>query len=305
MRFIVRRLVLLVPVLFGVSLLSFGVIRLIPGDPARVLAGEEATQAQVEQIRQQYGLDQPIVVQYGLYLGRLVVGDLGTSYRNRQPVAGLIWERFRFTLQLAALSMGVSMTIGIVLGTIAGTHRGSAIDRVSMMTSLVGISVPTFWLGIILILIFSVWLHLLPTGGQGTPAHFVLPALTLGAAAAAAVARLTRSVMVEVLEQEYIVTARAKGLREQTVVVQHALRNAFFPVITVIGLQFGQMISGAVFTETVFALPGLGRLVVESIFARDYPVVQGSVLLAAAGFVLVNLVIDVLYGVLDPRTRRA
>lgn len=305
MRYLVRRLLLVIPVLFGVTLVSFSVLRLVPGDPALVLAGEEATQEQIEHVRREYGLDRPIAVQYVLFLKHLAVGDLGISYRNRAPVTELLFERFLFTLQLAIISITLAAVIGIVTGVFAATRKGSALDTLSMMGALAGISTPVFWLGIIFILVFSVNLRLLPSGGTGRLAHLVMPSIVLGAGAAAMMARLTRGVMIEVLRQDYIRTARALGLSERSVVFSHALRNAMLPVLTVFGLQFGNMLSGAVLTESVFGLPGLGRLVVDSIFARDYPVVQGGILVVATTFVVVNLITDLLYGVLDPRIHRA
>ncbi len=305
MRYMVRRVLLLIPVLLGVSLISFSVLRLVPGDPARVLAGEEATQEQVTHIREEYGLDRPLPVQYTLFLRHLAVGDLGTSYRSGAPVAELLRERFLFTVQLAFASIVVATAIGVSAGVLAATRRGSALDVLSMVIAVMGISAPVFWLGLILILVFAVWLHAMPSGGAGTVQHLLLPAIALGAASAAVMARLTRGIMIEVLRQDYVVTARAKGLREHRVILSHALRNGLLPVLTVFGLQFGSMLSGAVLTESVFSLPGLGRLIVDSIFARDYPVVQSGILLVAATFAIVNLATDLLYGVLDPRVRRA
>jgi ABC-type dipeptide/oligopeptide/nickel transport system permease component len=303
MRYLARRLLLAIPVLIGVTLLSFSLLRLVPGDPAEVLAGEEATAEQVAHIRHEYGLDRPIMVQYVIFLRHVATGDLGISYRNRTPVTELLVERFAFTLQLAVLSIVVATVLGVVIGVFAATRQGSALDTLSMLGALAGISTPVFWLGLIGILVFSVQLRILPAGGSGSLVHLVMPSLVLGAGSAAMMARLTRGVMLEVLGQDYIRTARASGLTEGKVLFVHALRNALLPVLTVFGLQFGNMLGGAVLTESVFALPGMGRLVVDSIFARDYPVVQGGILLAATTFVLVNLVTDVLYTVLDPRIR--
>jgi peptide/nickel transport system permease protein len=305
MRYLVRRLVLMVPVLFGVTIVTFSILRLVPGDPAQVLAGEEATQEQVAYVRHEYGLDRPIAVQYLLFLKHLAAGDLGISYRNRAPVVELLQERFLFTLQLSLISITLATVVGVVVGVFAATRSGSALDTFSMLTALIGISSPVFWIGIIFILVFSVELRLLPSGGTGSVAHLILPSIALGAGAAAIMARLTRGVMIEVLTQDYVRTARSLGLRERRVVFSHALRNALLPVVTIFGLQFGNMLSGAVLTESVFGLPGLGRLIVDSIFARDYPVVQGGILLIALSFVLVNLAVDLVYSVLDPRIRRA
>ena len=305
MRYLAKRLLLAIPVLVGVTLLSFSILRLVPGDPAQLLAGEEATGEQVAHIRHEYGLDRPILVQYGIFLRHVARGDLGISYRNRTPVADLLFERFAFTLELALLSIAVATVAGVLMGILAATRQGSALDTLSMLGALAGISTPVFWLGLIAILVFSVQLRILPAGGSGSLVHLVMPSLVLGAGAAAMMARLTRGVMIEVLRQDYIRTARAFGIAEAKVLLAHALRNALLPVLTVFGLQFGNMLGGAVLTESVFALPGMGRLVVDSIFARDYPVVQGGILLAAATFVLVNIVTDMLYTVLDPRIRRS
>ncbi len=305
MRYLIRRVVLMVPVLLGVTLLTFGILRLVPGDPAQVLAGEEATEEQVSHIRQEYGLDRPVVIQYAVFMRHLLVGDLGTSFRNRVPVTELLKERFLFTLKLSLTSVVLASLVGVVAGVFAATHRGSILDTLSMLGALAGISTPVFWLGLILILLFSVQWHILPSGGTGSLAHLVLPSVALAGGAAAMMARMTRGIMIEVLKQDYIRTARAFGLRESTVIFSHALRNALLPVLTIFGLQFGNMLGGAVLTESVFALPGLGRLVVDSIFARDYPVVQGGILLVATTFVVVNLITDLLYGALDPRIRRS
>ncbi len=305
LRYVVRRIVLLIPVLFGVSLVSFCVLRFVPGDPARILAGEEASEDQVAQIRREYGLDRPVVVQYVLFIGRLAHGDLGTSYRDHAPVTQLLRDKFIFTLRLAVTSIILAAVFGIGIGMFAATHCGSALDRLSMVVAVSGLSTPVFWLGLILILVFGVWFHILPSGGSGSWRHMILPSIALGAGAAAIMARITRGVMVEVLDQDYVRVARAKGLHERAVVFGHALRNALLPLLTVFGLQFGTMLSGAVLTESVFSLPGLGRLMVDSIFARNYPVVQGGILLIATTFVIVNLFTDLLYGVLDPRIRRS
>ena len=305
MGYLTRRLLLAIPVLLGVTLLSFSILRLVPGDPAQLLAGEEATEEQVAHIRHEYGLDRPILVQYAIFLRHVATGDLGISYRNRTPVAELLAERFAFTLQLAVLSIVVATLLGVMMGVFAAARQGSALDTLSMLGALAGISTPVFWLGLIAILVFSVQLHILPAGGSGSLVHLVMPSLVLGAGSAAMMARLTRGVMIEALGQDYVRTARAFGVAERKVLLIHALRNALLPVLTVFGLQFGNMLGGAVLTESVFALPGMGRLVVDSIFARDYPVVQGGILLAATTFVLVNIATDLLYTVLDPRLRRS
>jgi peptide/nickel transport system permease protein len=301
--YIVRRLILLLPVLLGVSLVSFGLLQLVPGDPALILAGEEATEEVLTRIRHEYGLNQPLPVQFLAYLRHAVTGDLGISIQSRQPVAVLLGQRFPFTLKLAFLAILVSATIGVIAGVIAATRRNSPLDLAALLGSLVGISLPIFWLGLLAILVFAVKLRWLPAGGTGTLAHLILPALVLGAASSAVIARTTRASMLEVLRQDYVRTARAKGVGERVVIYRHALKNAMIPILTVFGLEFGYNLGGAVLTETVFSLPGVGRLIVEGIFARDYPVVQGALLLVATTFVLVNLLTDVAYAFFDPRIR--
>jgi peptide/nickel transport system permease protein/oligopeptide transport system permease protein len=252
-------------------------------------------------IRQEYGLNRPLPVQFLAYLRHAVVGNLGISIQSRQPVSTLLAQRFPFTLKLALLAILVSATLGVIAGIVAATHRNSPLDIAALLGSLVGISLPIFWLGLLAILIFSVKLHWLPSGGTGTIAHLVMPAIVLGAASSAVIARTTRASMLEVLRQDYVRTARAKGLSDRLVVYRHALGNAMIPILTVFGLEFGYNLGGAVLTETVFSLPGVGRLIVEGIFARDYPVVQGALLVVATTFVLVNLLTDIAYAYFDPR----
>jgi peptide/nickel transport system permease protein len=301
--YVVRRLLLLIPVLLGVSLASFGLLQLVPGDPAIILAGQEATPEVLAQIRHEYGLDQPRAMQYFVYVRNALRGNLGISIQSRQPVATLIAQRFPFTLRLAFLAIVVSAVLGLVAGVVAATHRNSALDLAALLGSLAGISMPIFWLGLLAMLLFSVKLRWLPAGGSGTWLHLVLPAVVLGASSSAVIARMTRASMLEVLRQDYTRTARAKGVGERSVIYRHALRNAMIPILTVFGLEFGYNLGGAVLTETVFSLPGIGRLVVEGIFARDYPVVQGTMLVVATTFVLVNLLTDVAYAFVDPRIR--
>jgi peptide/nickel transport system permease protein len=301
--YIARRILLLVPVLLGVSLISFALLQLVPGDPALVLAGEEATEDVLARIRSEYGLNQPLPVQFAVYLKNAAVGNLGISIQSRQPVAKLLAERFPFTMKLACLAILVSAAIGVVAGVVAATRRNSLVDLVALAGSLVGISLPIFWLGLLGILVFAVKLHWVPAGGSGTIVHLILPALVLGAASSAVIARTTRASMLEVLRQDYVRTARAKGVEEAIVVYRHALGNAMIPILTVFGLEFGYNLGGAVLTETVFSLPGVGRLIVEAIFARDYPVVQGALLVVATTFVLVNLLTDIAYAFFDPRIR--
>jgi ABC-type dipeptide/oligopeptide/nickel transport system permease component len=290
-------------VLLGVSVVVFVAIRLIPGDPAQLMAGQAATEEVVRQIRQSLGLDQPLPVQYLYFLRNVVRGDLGRSLFNGAPVVEELGQRFPRTVRLALASMAVASLIGIPAGILAATRRLTWVDTAVMVVALVGVSMPVFWLGLNLILVFSVRLQWFPAFGYETWRHLVLPSITLGAASAAVVARMTRSAMLEVLGQDYIRTARAKGLSERAVVNRHALRNALIPVVTILGLQLGTLLSGAVLTETVFAWPGVGRLLVDAVLARDYPIIQGTTLLIAATFVALNLAVDLLYGLLDPRIR--
>jgi ABC-type dipeptide/oligopeptide/nickel transport system permease component len=303
LRYILHRILMLVPVLFGVTLVSFSLLHMVPGDPAEVLAGQEATQEDVDRIRKEYGLDQPLVVQYLRFIGNAARGDLGISVQSRHPVRELLLQRLAFTLQLSLASILVASAIGLLAGIISSTRQYSLFDTASMLGALFGISMPIFWLGLLLILIFAVRLHWFPSGGTGALRHLILPAIALGSASAAVIARMTRASMLEVTRQDYIRTARATGYRESVVVFRHALKNAMIPVVTVFGLEFGYMLGGAVLTETVFSLPGIGRLLVEGIFARDYPVVQGAMILVATTFVLVNLLTDVAYAFFDPRIR--
>lgn len=301
--YVLRRLVMLVPVLFGVSVLVFLMLHLTPGDPARVVAGPDATPEQVEEVRVALGLDQPLYTQYGDYMWRLFHGDLGRSIITRDAVTSELWPRYVATAQLAAAAMVLAVVVGMTFGIVAATRQYSILDNILSVLSLVGLSTPAYWLGLMLILLFSLRLEWFPSAGKGGISHFVLPTVTLGTFAMATVARMTRGSMLEVMHQEYVQTARAKGLRDRAVLVQHALKNALIPVITVVGLQVGQLLSGAVLTETVFAWPGIGRFLVDSIEARDFPIVQGGVLLTAVTFVVVNLIVDLLYGVVDPRIR--
>lgn len=302
-RYVLKRVLLALPVLLGVSVVVFVAIRLIPGDPAQIMAGQAATEEVVRQIRQSLGLDQPLPVQYLYFLRSVVRGDLGRSLFNGAPVVEELRQRFPRTVRLALASMVVASLIGIPAGILAATRHLSWLDTLVMLVALVGVSMPVFWLGLNLILVFSVRLQWLPAFGYETWRHLLLPSFTLGAASAAIVARMTRSSMLEVLGQDYIRTARAKGLAERVVVNRHALRNALIPVVTVLGLQLGTLLSGAVLTETVFAWPGIGRLLVDAVLARDYPIIQGATLLIAATFVALNLAVDLLYGLLDPRIR--
>lgn len=276
-------------------------VRLIPGDPARLVAGLLATNEEVERLRHELGLHRPLYVQYVSFLGDVLRGDLGLSAATRTPVTVEIGSRFGATAALAMSSTLLATVLGLLAGVVASISYNSAVDYTVMGAALFGVSIPVFWLGIMLMLLFAVHLHWLPAGGYGTAAHMVLPSITLAAFSIAIIARMTRSSLLETLNTDFIRTARAKGLPRRLVVARHALRNALIPVITVIGLQFGALLGGAVLTETTFAWPGLGRLLVSAITARDYPVIQGIVLLFASIFVLVNLAVDVLYAYVDPR----
>lgn len=302
-QYILRRLVLVVPVLIGVSIVVFWMIRAIPGDPARVIAGEAATEELLERVREQYGLNEPPHVQYLIFVKNVLTGDFGRSIRSRRPVIDEIRTRIGPTVELAVGSMAVAVLLGVTTGILSAVRPNSWVDAVSMFIALVGISMPVFWLGLMFMYLFSYQLEWFPTAGRGTWRHLVLPALTLGLSSAAIIARMTRSSMLEVLRQDYVRTARAKGLAERVIVLKHAFRNALIPIITVTGLQFGSLLGGAVLTESVFAWPGIGRLMVESIIARDYPVVQMSVLVVALAFILLNLIVDILYAYADPTIR--
>lgn len=303
LRYVLRRIFMLIPVLFGVTLVSFSLLHLVPGDPAEILGGQEATAADIARIRAEYGLDKPLVVQYLRFVGNALRGDMGISIASRHPVRELLFQRLAFTLQLSLVSILVASAIGLLAGIISSTRQYSIFDTASMLGALFGISMPIFWLGLLLILVFAARLHWLPSGGTGGLRYLILPAIALGSASAAVIARMTRASMLEVARQDYIRTARATGYAERVVIFRLALKNAMIPVLTVFGLEFGYMLGGAVLTETVFSLPGVGRLLVEGIFMRDYPVVQGAMMVVATTFVLVNLLTDVAYAFFDPRIR--
>ena len=302
-RYIIRRLLYVIPVMLAVSVIVFGILHIAPGDPATLLAGEDARPEDVALIRAKYGLDQPLYVQYGVWLGNALQGDLGRSIVTRRPVMDEITTRVFPTVELAMSALLLAVAIGLVVGIVSATRPYSWLDHATMIMALLGVSMPVFWLGLVFIIIFSVELHLLPTGGAGTFQQLILPAVALGAHSLAIIARQTRSSMLDVMRQDYIRTGRAKGLTEHAVVTRHALKNALIPVVTVIGLQFGYLLAGSVLTETVFSRPGLGRLLVSSINARDFPTVQGTLVLLSVSFVLVNLLVDILYGYVDPRIR--
>ena len=302
-RFLARRVILTIPVLLGVATLVFSLIHLIPGDPAQAMLGEAASPQDVAELRQRLGLDRPLFEQYGAFLAAAVRGDLGTSLRTSQPVTTMIAERMPATFELALAAMAFAIVVAMPLGIAAAVWRGTGIDHLAMTLALMGISIPNFWLGPLLAIVFAVELGWLPVSGRGTAAHLVLPAISLGAALAAILARMTRATLLEELREQYVQAARARGASRLRAVVRHAFRNSLIPVVTLIGLQFGAVLTGAVITETIFAWPGIGRLLIQSIGFRDYPIVQGCILLIAVTYVGVNLVTDLVYGVLDPRIR--
>ena len=311
--YLVRRLLLVGPVLLGVSVVVFMVLHLSPGDPAEIMLGPQATREDLERLRTELGLTEPLPVQYARWLGHVVQGDLGRSLWMKRPVLGEVLGRFQATLILTGTALLLSTVGGIALGVASATRPNSLLDRLSAVASLFGASMPVFWLGIVMMVIFALWLGWLPASGMYAPygggdlrdllAHLALPAITLAAASVTIVARLTRSTMLETLGQDYIRTARAKGVVERLVVLRHGLRNALIPIVTVVCVQAGYLLGGAVLTETVFAWPGVGTLMVQGILARDFPLVQGCVLVVALCFVLVNLAVDALYAWFDPRIR--
>ena len=309
--YIRMRLLQTIPVIFGVTLVSFSVMHLIPGDPARVLLGDmgggsasgDVSDEAYQNLRAELGLDDPFAVQYGHFVINAAQGDFGRSFQTNRPVRSSITEVLPYTLRLTAVGLGIAILFGGVLGIFAALYRNSWIDTATMVVSLVGLAMPSFWLGFILIYIFSLRWHILPSTGSDGIKTLILPAVTLGLVASGTVARLIRSTMLEVLGNEYIMTARAKVCHNRTVILRHALRNALIPVVTIVGLQFGALLSGAVIVETVFARRGLGRLAVESVLRRDYPMVQGTILVAAVGYVVINLLVDLSYSWLDPRIK--
>ena len=300
-RYLAERLAAAVVTLLGVSLIVFLMVRVLPGDPARVIAGVLASEEEVGRLRSQLELDRPLPVQYGSFLLRLARGNLGVSARTSEPVTRELLGRLPRTVELAVVSSAIATAIGIAAGVAAAACPYSIVDYLLSVVTLSGVSMPVYWLGLVLIIVFAIDLNWLPAAGAEEPASIVLPALTLGAFSMALIARMTRSSVLEVLGQDYVRTARAKGLAERAVLWRHALGNALVPIITAVGLQFGALLGGAVLTESVFGWPGLGLLLIDSIFARDYPVVQGIVLTFSALFTLTNLLVDLLYAYVDPR----
>lgn len=299
--YIAKRLLLTLPTLFGVVTLVFLVIHLIPGDPVEIMLGETAQQSDKEKLRADLGLDLPVPVQYFKFLSGLVQGDFGTSFHFRQPVFKLIINRVPATLELSLGALVIALLIAIPLGVLSAAKPYTFIDKGSLLLALLGVSMPNFWLGPILIIIFSINLGWLPVSGRGDLFHLILPAITLGTSMAAILTRMVRSSMLDILKEEYIKTARAKGLTEQIILLKHALRNALLPVITIIGLQFGSLLAGSIITETIFSWPGVGRLTIQAIVSRDYPLVQGCVMIIALGYVFINLLTDIVYVWIDPR----
>ena len=303
LQYTLRRILISIPTIIGVLIIVFSMVRLAPGDPAVLLAGEFASPEVIERARERFGLNRSLPEQFARFIGGIAQGDLGRSTRTNRLVTEDLANFFPNTLELAFAAIIVALVVGVPAGVISALRPNGPLDFGVTFIALLGVSMPVFWFGLLAILFFSVQLGWFPVAGRGTLSHLVLPAITLGLSSTAIIARMTRASMLEVLNQDFVRTARAKGLVEGQVVVKHALRNAFVPVVTVIGLQFGALLAGAVITETVFTWPGIGRLLVDSIRARDYPVVQGAVLLIAVSFVLVNLIVDLIYGFVDPRIR--
>ena len=302
-RYLIRRILLTIPVLLGVATLVFALIHLVPGDPAQAMLGDSASATDVADLRSRLGLDRPLLEQYARFMSGLVQGDLGTSFRTSQPVLIAIAERVPATVELALASMLVAVLVAMPLGIIAAVRRGTPVDYMAMTIALFGISIPNFWLGPMLAIVFAVQLGWLPVSGRGGWESLVLPAISLGAALAAILARMTRASLLEELRELYVRAAQARGVSRARAVLAHALRNSLIPLVTILGLQFGAVLTGAVITETIFAWPGVGRLLIQSISFRDYPLVQGCILLIAVTYVTVNLITDLVYGVLDPRIR--
>lgn len=331
LKYIIRRVLMLIPVLIGVTILTFSLLHLIPGDPARSMLGEKANEAQLELLREELGLNEPFIIQYGSFLGKIVQGDLGESIQSKEDISTEMLVKLPATVELTIFAMILAIIVGVLAGTIAAVKQYSWFDNISMTGALFGVSLPIFWLGLMMILIFSVYFNILPPSGRLTSGvelenitnfylldsiltgnwlafkdvflHLLMPGIALGTIPMAIIARMTRSSMLEVMKQDYIRTAQAKGLKKHLVVFQHALKNAFLPVLTVIGLQFGLLLGGAVLTETIFSWPGVGRYVYLAVLGRDYPIVQSTILIIAVIFVLVNLVTDILYKYFDPRIK--
>ena len=303
-KYVLKRLVMLIPVLLGVILIIFVLNEITPGDPARELAGDLATEEEVAQLREEMGLNRPFAVRFGDYVWNLVTkGDLGTSYQTKQPVLKEIMQRFPTTLLLTALSTTFMVIVGVSFGVISATRQYSVLDNICSVLGLIGVSMPTFWQGLMMILIFAIKLDILPASGFYGPEYWILTAFTIGTANGAQIMRMTRSSMLDVIHQDYIRSAEAKGLSHGTIIRKHALRNALIPILTVIGMNIGHLLGGAVVTESVFAIPGLGKYMIDAIKARNYPVIQGGVLVLAFSFSIITILVDVLYAFADPRVK--
>jgi peptide/nickel transport system permease protein len=298
-----RRIALTLPVLLGVATLVFALIHLVPGDPAQVMLGESASASDLTELRTRLGLDKPLLVQYREFIAGLLKGDLGTSFRFNTPVAREIGQRLGRTAELALAAMVVAVVVAVPLGVLGALYRGRWIDQLATTVSLLGVAMPNFWLGPVLAIVFAIYLGWLPVSGTGTWAHLVLPAATLGGALAAILARMTRATLVDELRELYVLAARARGIARGRAVVAHALRNSLIPVVTIIGLQLGAVLTGTIITETIFSWPGVGRLLIQAISFRDYPLVQGCILFIAVTYVTMNMLVDLVYGFLDPRIR--
>ena len=301
--YLIKRVLQTIPVILGVIVFTFILMDVVPGDPVLSMVGERYDEATIQKLRQDLRLDDPLLKQFGYYVGNLFKGDLGNSFVTMRPVADDLMEKLPFTLLLAAAAMAVSIVVGLAVGIISSLKPNSLLDRGTMLLALTGISAPVFWVGLLLILIIGVNLKWLPPIGYGGVEYLILPAITLGTRSAAFLARITRATMLDVLQQDYIRTARAKGLPEWKVVLKHAFPNTLIPIITIIGVDFGSYLSGAVLTESIFGWPGIGRFALDAILKRDFPVIQGTVLFAAMMFILANLIVDLLYGVVDPKVR--
>lgn len=308
-KFVLKRLLMMIPVLLGVTFLVFFILALSPGDPARMILGEQATEESVQMMREELGLNDPIPVRYFRYMSGVLKGDLGTSYRNKLDVASQVLDRFPNTVLLAVSGMLVAICIGVPVGILSAKRQYTLIDNIATVLGLVGVAMPTFWLGLLLVLFFSLTLRWFPSSGMGTGGilpvlkSLVLPAITLGTSCTANIMRMTRSSMLEVIRQDYIDTARSKGLTESAITRRHILKNALVPIITVVGLQFGYLLGGSALTETIFSWPGLGRLMVDSIKSKDMPMVLGSAIFLAVMYSIVNLLVDILYAFVDPRIK--
>jgi peptide/nickel transport system permease protein len=299
--YIIRKILFLIPVIFGVITLVFFFIHIIPGDPLDIMLGESAIQADKELLKKELRLDRPIYEQYIYYLKNIFKGDIGISIHSREKVMNMILSRFPATIELAISSMIIAMLISIPAGVISALRHNSIFDNISIIFSLIGISMPSFWLGPILIIIFSIKLNVLPVSGRGGLSHLILPSITLGTAMAAILSRMIRASLLDVLNEDYLLTARAKGLKESVIIIKHALMNAIIPAITILSLQFGALLSGSIIVETIFSWPGFGRLTIQAIDTRDYPLVQGCILVISLSYVVINFITDIIYAYVDPR----